>query len=249
MRRADFSSPRGTRLGVALIVAALHVALVLALVRAFAPQFTAQVARQVFGTLTVTVTSPPPQPPSPPAAKPIPQAAEREGGAAEAGKRSVARPVAAPAARIVLAAQTAPPIAGRGRDDSAGARDAGAGTGAGGQGSGMGSGNSGSGQGGGGASRKLEKIAGDINMARDYPAAGRQQRSGDAVIIALTVGIDGQVQNCRIVRPSKDSQADQITCRLAAQRFRFRPRLDAQGNPVVGEYQWIQRWWDPREKN
>ena len=244
MTRADFPSPRGTRLRVALLVAALHVALVLALIRAFAPEFTARVADQVLGTFTVTVISPPPAPP-PPAAKP---ADEPAGAAAAAGKRSVAKPVAAPSPRIVIATQPAPPVAGQGQDNSSGARDAGMGTGAGGQGAGTGSGAGGNGQGGGGAA-KVVKIAGDINATRDYPAATREQRLGDYVIVALTVGTDGRVKGCRVHRASKDPAADQITCRLATDRFRFRPATDSAGNPVESVYGWQQRWFAPKENN
>jgi len=242
-RQAEHSAPRTVRLGAALAVAALHVALVLALVRAFAPDLGARVADRVLGVLTVTDTPPSPSPPPP---KPAPRAPEREGAAAQAGKRAVPRAAAAPPPRIVIATQPAPPVAGQGRDDSAGARDAGAGTGAGGQGSGTGAGNAGNGQGGGAS--KAVKIAGDIQSARDYPPATREQRLGDYVIIALTVGTDGRVKGCRVHRASRDPQADQITCRLATERFRFRPATDAAGNPVEALYGWQQRWFDPRGK-
>ncbi len=250
MTRADFSSSRATRWRVALAVALLHVALVLALVRAFAPEFTSRVTDQVFGTVTVIVTTPPPVPPPPPTqvqVAPDSRAADLQGAAAAAGKQAVARPVAAPRPRIVLAVQPAPPVAGQGSDNSAGARDAGAGTGAGGQGTGTGSGTSGTGQGGGGnGGGKLVKIAGEINSARDYPRATREQRLGDSVVVALTVGTDGRVKSCRVHRASKDPAADQITCRLATDRFRFRPATDSAGNPVEAVFGWQQRWFDPK---
>ena len=43
--------------------------------------------------------------------------------------------------------------------------------------------------------------------------------------------------------PSPDPQADAITCRLATERFVFRPRLDDDGKPVAGIYRWRQRWF------
>ena len=103
------------------------------------------------------------------------------------------------------------------------------GTGAGGAGSGTGSGASGSGSGG-GLARKAEKIAGDIKSARDYPAASRDERIGKRVVIVLTVGTDGRVAKCRIWRPSGVPDADAVTCRLAQERFRFRPATDSEGN-------------------
>jgi protein TonB len=247
MSRADLSSPHGMRLGVALVVVLLHVALVLALIRAFAPEFTYHAGEQVMAAFTVTVTAPPSDPSSP-QGKPVMQAARLAGAAAQAGKQSVARPMAAPSPPIVLATPAAPTVAGQGSQVASGARDAGAGTGASGPGNGTGAGGAGAGSGGGGGSKAL-KIAGDINSARDYPAASRELRLGDYVIVALTVGIDGRVKGCRIHRPSRDPQADQITCRLATERFRFRPATNWQGDPIASVYGWQQRWFAPDENN
>jgi len=71
--------------------------------------------------------------------------------------------------------------------------------------------------------------AGEINNARDYPTppGGRQVRRGHDVVIELTVGTSGRVTACRITDPSPDPEADAITCRLATERFVFRPRLNA----------------------
>lgn len=247
MRRKGYSPPRRIRLGVVAIVALLHVVLGLALVRAFAPGVTAHVADRVFGAITVTVPIPPPDPPSTPVAEPTRRPAERTGASAKAGKRAEAAPVAAPTPRIVLPARDAAPLAAQGADTRVGAADAGAGTGAGGEGSGSGSGDSGTGPGGGGAAAKAVKIAGDINSTRDYPAASREQRLGDHVIVALTVGRDGRVKNCRVHRASKDAQADQITCRLAIERFRFRPATDDTGSAIESVYGWRQRWFAPHD--
>ncbi|MEJ5975173.1 TonB family protein [Novosphingobium sp. PS1R-30] len=251
MRRAAYSSPRGLRWGVALVVVLLHVALLLALIRAFAPDFTARVADQVFGTVTVTVTTSPPPPAPTPLAQPAAPslAPQPEAPAAAAGRQAVPRPIAAPSPQIVIASQAAAPVAGPGSTNASGAGDAGAGTGARGQGSGTGAGSSGMGQGGGGAASKAVKLAGDINSARDYPEATREQRLGDYVVVALTVGVDGRVKGCRIHRASRDSQADQITCRLATERFRFRPATDATGRASESVFGWQQRWFGPAEKN
>jgi protein TonB len=96
----------------------------------------------------------------------------------------------------------------------------------------------------GGASKPV-KTAGDITAARDYPPQGRADRAGKRVIIVLRVGTDGHPTGCRIHAPSGNDEADAITCRLALQRFRFRPALDRDGNPVAADYGWEQRWWAP----
>lgn len=244
MSRADLSSPRRTRLGVAILVAALHVVVVLALIRAFAPQFTAVAVERVTSVFTVEVSPPPPKP------SPVPERPSDPAGAAgETGKQAVPRETAVLRPRIVVASpKPAPPLAGKGSEDASGTRDAGTGTGAGGQGSGPGAGGRGSGAGSGGAAKAV-KIAGDINSARDYPKKTRELRLGDYVTVALTVGTDGRVRSCRVHRPSRDREADQITCRLATDRFRFRPATDSAGRPVESVYGWQQRWYAPPENN
>ncbi len=59
----------------------------------------------------------------------------------------------------------------------------------------------------------------------------------------MTVGVDGRARDCRVVRPSPDAQADAIVCRLALERFVFRPAIDTQGNPVPATYGWRQDWF------
>src|SRR5690606_32706893 len=135
----------------------------------------------------------------------------------------------------------APRAPSTGPTNDSGASEADAGTGASGAGQGTGSGTSGSGMGSG--ARPLEKLAGDINNARDYPRAGREARKGHAAVVELSVGTDGRVRDCRVTDPGPDPEADAITCRLATQRFVFRPRLDAAGQPVTGIYRWRQRWF------
>jgi protein TonB len=46
-----------------------------------------------------------------------------------------------------------------------------------------------------------------------------------------------------VVEPSPDPEADRITCRLAEERFRFRPARNAGGEPVAAQYGWRQRWF------
>lgn len=232
----DLTAPPRTRLGVVVVVALLHVVVLLGLVRAFAPDFTAQISKTVLSTFSVTVTTPPPAPE--PSKQPEPA-----GAAAEAGKKAAARDVKAAQPKVELARAPAPKAASTGSANSSGAKDAGTGTGAGGQGAGTGSGTGGNGPGG-GLTRKVEKIAGEINSAKDYPRETRGLRKDDHVIVVITVSAEGTPTACRVHRPSKDAQANAITCALALQRFRFRPATDAQGNPVAATYGWRQRWYD-----
>ena len=158
------------------------------------------------------------------------------------GKKAKPKEITAPKAKIVIAERPAPKVASKGNDVSSGAADKGEGTGAGGEGQGTGSGGRGDGQGGGAVTQPV-KIAGEINSARDYPRESRELRIDDQVVVVLTVGIDGRVTNCRVHRPSRDPEADRITCRLATARFRFKPATDAAGKPVVSTFGWQQRWF------
>lgn len=225
---------------VALVVLG-HLLAFYGLVRAFAPDAVASAQRSVLSTFNVTINAPPPPPPPPPAAEPVPD----EGAAGDPGKQAVPKPVTAPTPRIPLERTTPVPRASStGGANSSGARESGVGTGASGSGEGTGSGRGGGGQGG-VAVTKPVKIAGEINSASDFPVppGGRQARFGTSVTVYMTVGADGRASNCRVVRPSPDREADAIVCRLAEQRFRFRPATDSQGNPVAATYGWRQEWF------
>jgi len=225
--------------GTILLIALLHVLAIYGLAKAFAPSFTASVEDEVLSTFTVTVTTP-----EPPAA--IPEPLPDEGAAGDPGKEAVPAPTSAPVPQVRVRREVpAPRAASTGSADSSGARDTGTGTGASGSGEGRGSGQGGSGQGG-IAVTKPVKIAGDINAARDFPTppGGRQIRWGQEVIVSMTVGTDGRATACRVVKPSPDPEADRIVCELAQERFRFRPALDGNGEPVPSTYGWRQ-WWSP----
>lgn len=235
----ELKPPRRTRFLTILGVAVLHVAAFFGLLHAFAPDLTNSVIARAESVLSVTVTAPDPPPePDPPPPDPKSDA----GAAGDPGRKAKPREAAAPKARLPLSPKPAPPVAATGRENASGAAVDGTGTGAAGQGQGTGSGQSGSGSGS-GAARQPEKIAGDINSAKDYPKKTRDVRIGSSVTILLVVGADGRVRSCRIARPSPDAEADAITCRLATERFRFRPAEDSRGTPVEGRYAWRQRWY------
>jgi protein TonB len=242
MAQADFSTPRPMRFGLIVLIALIHVAAVFGLIRAFAPGVVDKVVDTVTSAVFVTVrtTSPTPTPTPPPA--PRQDAAAEQGAEGAAGSRAKPREESAPEARIVVSEKPAPRASSTGTENRSGASEAGEGTGAGGQGTGTGAGGLGSGQGG-GIATKAEKIAGDINSARDYPRRTRDLRIGHSVTIVLAVGTDGRPRSCRVARASPDPQADRITCDLAMQRFRFRPATNRAGEAVEADYGWQQRWF------
>lgn len=223
-------------------VALLHVGLILALVKGLAggmPALHLPVSALVVFTPPAPVPSPTPQPTPPPA--PSHAAA---GATGAMGRKARPKAIAAPPPRIVIPALAAAPVAANGDATRSGAGAAGTGTGGGTAGSGTGSGAGGTGDGA-GLAQGVAKIAGDITATRDYPAAGRADRAGRQVVIVLRVDTQGTPTTCRVQQPSGNDEADAITCRLAMQRFRFRPARDAQGQPVAADYGWRQRWWAP----
>ena len=234
-KELDLSPPRRTKLGVAVLVSALMLLIAAAIIRIFTPDFAARVVDSVLNTFSVTVTTPPMPPPPPKAPEPA-------GKSGEAGKKAVPREATSPPVKQPISKVPAPINPGNGSANTSGAASQGSGTGAGGPGNGAGSGGGGSGTGG-GAVTKAVKIAGDINSARDYPISSRDLRINDFVIIAITVGIDGSPTGCRVARPSRDAQANAITCQLALKRFRFRPASDTNGKPVVSTFGWKQSWY------
>lgn len=237
VRSNRYAPPRRLRWGLLLLIGLLHVAAFVGLAHVFAPDLTRDAIEKAASLVTVTITAPPEPTPEPePTRSPEPDA----GKAGEEGKKATPREVIAPPAPPIRP-KPAPLASSTGNANSSGAREEGAGTGAGGTGAGTGSGSSGSGAGGG--ARPLEKIAGDISNARDYPRSGRDARRGHDVVVELTVGTDGRVSACRVTDPSPDPETDAITCRLATQRFVFRPRLDGEGQPTVGIYRWRQQWF------
>lgn len=225
-----------------MVVVLIHVVVIAGLIRAFTPEFAQQVTNEVLSAFNVTISPPEPEPTPTPPPQPGAKAAGKSG---EAGKKAVAKEVSVPKPKVAIRAGDAPRAASTGNASTSGAANSGAGTGAGGTGNGTGAGGSGNGAGSGGS--PLAHIGGNISSARDYPKANRALRNGTAVTVQMTVGADGRARNCRVVKPSPDAEADAITCRLIEQRFRFRPKTNAAGQPIEAEYRWQQRWWNPKD--
>lgn len=221
------------------MVALLHLAAIIGLIRAFAPDFTAQVAKTVLSSFSVTITAPPPEP------KPEPKAAPKApDDAGNAGKKAIPKEVTAPKPRIVIAPKPAPQASSSGSANTSGARDSGSGTGADGHGNGTGAGGSGTGTGGGAVTKPIH-VSGQIDRASDFPIppGGREARIGKSVILALTISPTGRATACRVYRPSGLSDTDQVACRLAIERLRFKPATNAAGEPVTGTFYWQQRFY------
>ncbi len=197
-------------------------------------------------------------PPPPPIVPPPPEKLRKDthkpkdpqGAAAPPAKKNTPSEVAAPKAKLPPPPPIrAAPVAGQGAAPKSGAAAIdGPGTGRGGIGNGTGSGLSGngSGGGGGGAASDEEQIAGSIGN-EDYPRAALVERAQGTVKFSFTVLPDGRIANCRVTRSSNNAALDATTCRLALQRFRFRPARDSSGRAIASDVDGEQEWRLGRE--
>jgi len=227
---------RRARAGLAVVIVLVHVVLAVGLIRAFGGVRALADAVNL-GPVVTAMIIPDGPPPSP-----ATHNKARQGASGAAGKRALADQIVAPPARLPVQAPIAAPVAGTGSDTQSGASAGGEGTGGAGSGNGPGSGGTGDGSGGRYVAAKPVKVAGDL-VETDYSRAGRAKRLGTAVTVVLTVGTDGHVTACRVHQPSGDPEADAVTCKLALERFRFRPATDQHGDPIEATFGWQQRFF------
>src|SRR3954465_8483956 len=68
----------------------------------------------------------------------------------------------------------------------------------------------------------------------DYPASLAGKPTPGPVSVLLTVGPNGRVFRCAILRSSGAAALDAATCRLLVSRARFAPAHDAKGGTTEG---------------
>ncbi len=82
--------------------------------------------------------------------------------------------------------------------------------------------------------------------ANDYPSrALREEREG-TTSFRVVVNASGRVDSCQITGSSGHSDLDAATCKNIQRRARFRPSLDARGNPTTGSWSSRVRWQIPK---
>lgn len=192
---------------------------------------------------------PPPPPKRQPKPPPIP-IPKPEGAASPPNLKAIPTEIVRPPPPPVILPPPPPivaaPVAGAGAAPSAGAATVpGPGTGAGGEGNGFGAGRGGGGGGSGtGVAVPARFLKGELRN-KDYPPALGDAGIGGTVTMRFVVGVDGRISNCRVIHSSGNAELDEITCRLAEQRYRYRPARDAEGRPVAStdtdEHEWISR--------
>lgn len=225
----------GRKLATIIVVALIHVGAVFALLRAFDIDVVPQAVKSIV-SFDIALDPPAPEP------EKI-EEVEPEGMSGAAAPTAKAKEISAPPARVPKKeSPPAPPVSNTGTETKSGAASGGTGTGAGGPGIATGSGGSGQGSGGDPFTRRAEKVSGEIR-AKDYPRASASDRDGAYVIVHFTVTPDGSTRNCRVARSSGNPEVDRITCQLVVERFRYKPAVDANGNPTSEKVGWKQWWW------
>ena len=81
---------------------------------------------------------------------------------------------------------------------------------------------------------------------RDYPEEALRKSIQGITELILTIGSDGRITDCRIVKTSGYDTLDRASCTaLARPTHRFTPAENAAGQPVIG-WTWVsQRWHLP----
>lgn len=185
----------------------------------------------------------PPPPPPPPQPK---KSSSKEGAASPANIRSTAtelvapKPVIPPPPQVMAAA----PVANTGVQSTQGAAPVpGPGTGAGGAGNGFGSGGEGDGDGA-GSDIPPRQIGGRIKSGDLPDTLADLAESGREFVVGVIFAVetDGQVTECRITRSSGNTALDRLTCDLMERKFRFRPSLDEDRQPVRSHVTQNQFW-------
>jgi periplasmic protein TonB len=235
------------RLRAALGAAAVQLLLGFALVTGLGVNVPGAVQRELSLFDVVEIPPPPPPPPPPLVRQPTPRRTGHSSpaGGAPPNLRSTPTEIVLPPPVIALPLPppiVAAPVAGLGRDASAGAADVpGPGTGAGGRGRGSGTGD-GDGDGDGGMGTPPRHLRGRLRDS-DYPRGLGEAGIEGTVAVRYAVAIDGRVSDCVITHSSGSIVLDETTCRLIEQRFRFSPSRDAAGRPVrsfiVENHSWL----------
>jgi protein TonB len=89
--------------------------------------------------------------------------------------------------------------------------------------------------------RKVEsaRAKGDVRSlfsGDDYPASAQSAGAEGSAQAQLTIGPDGRVVGCSLVRSTGNGALDSATCNILRRRAKFTPARDSSGNPTTDTY-------------
>jgi protein TonB len=90
--------------------------------------------------------------------------------------------------------------------------------------------------------RKTQSAAparGDVRSlfsADDYPASAQAAGAEGTAQASLTIGSDGRVVGCNLIRSTGNGALDSATCNILRRRAKFTPARDSNGNATTDTY-------------
>jgi protein TonB len=81
----------------------------------------------------------------------------------------------------------------------------------------------------------------------DYPSSAQASGAEGTVVASLTIGTDGRVTGCNIVRSAGNSSLDSATCSILRRRAKFTPARDTNGNATSDTIQTPPIRWQLQE--
>jgi protein TonB len=70
----------------------------------------------------------------------------------------------------------------------------------------------------------------------DYPSSALAAGAGGTAQAELTIGPDGRVVGCNLIRSTGNNALDSATCNILRRRAKFTPARDSNGNPTTDTY-------------
>ena len=85
-----------------------------------------------------------------------------------------------------------------------------------------------------------------ISARVDYPKKALKEGREGKTSVTLAIGVDGRAQDCVITQSSGSDDLDAETCKMLVTRGRWKPSLDANGNPITSHYSTTMTWKIPQ---
>jgi protein TonB len=82
-------------------------------------------------------------------------------------------------------------------------------------------------------------LKGDVRglfSADDYPSSAQASGAEGTTQARLSIGADGRVNGCDIIRSAGNNALDSATCNILRRRAKFSPAKDSTGNAVASSY-------------
>jgi protein TonB len=84
-----------------------------------------------------------------------------------------------------------------------------------------------------------QSARGDVRTlfsADDYPASAQAAGAEGTAQAELTIGPDGRVVGCNLIKSTGNGALDSATCNILRRRAKFTPARDSNGNPTTDTY-------------